>query len=97
MARTRTRSTFPSSFGCISFLPQFSSSNDGGLVGYLEELLLSVIGKLDAGYLLNDMHNVWCIGKMLYWILNSIMYLVPNVSTDGKFLKLIAKSLKPLL
>ena len=95
--RVRTRDTFPSSSGCISFLPQFSCSNDGGLVRYLEELLLSVIGKTDAGYLLNDMHNVWCIGKMLYRILSSIMYLVPDIAADGKLLKLIAKTLKHLL
>ena len=69
----------------------------GGLVGYLEELLLSVIGKTDVECLLNDMHNVWCIGKMLHRILRSIMYLVPNVSADGKLLKLISKSLKHLL
>ena len=96
-ARVRNRNTFPFCFVCIPFLPQFSSSNDGGLVGYLEELLLSVIGKMDAGYLLNDMHNVWCIGKMLYQILSSIMYLVPNIAADGKLLKLIAKALKHLL
>jgi len=43
------------------------------------------------------MHNVWGIGKMLHWILSSIMYLVPNVSADGKFLKIISKLLKHLL
>ena len=59
--------------------------------------MLSVRGKSDAGYLLNDMHNVWYIGKMLHRILSSIMYLVPNVSADGKFLKIISKSLKHLL
>ena len=59
--------------------------------------MLSVIGKLDARYLLNDMHNVRCIGKMLYRILSSIMYLVPNIAADGKLLKFIAKALKHLL
>ena len=38
-----------------------------------------------------------CIGKMLYRILSSIMYLVPNIAADGKLLKIIAKSLKHLL
>ena len=59
--------------------------------------MLSVYGKSDAGHLLNHMHNEWCIGKMLHWILSSIMYLVPNVPADGKFLKIISKSLKHLL
>ena len=59
--------------------------------------MLSVTGKPDAAYLLNDMHNVWCIGKMLYRILSSIMYLVPNVAADEKLLKIITKALKHLL
>ena len=59
--------------------------------------MLSVYGEPNAEHLLNDMHNVWRIGKMLHRILSSIMYLIPNVSADGKFLKLISKSLKHLL
>ena len=97
MVRARTRHTFSFSLGSLSFFPWFSGSNDRGLVGYLEELMLRVIGKTDAGYMLYDMHDVRCIGKMLYRILSSIMDLVPNVSADGKFLELIAKSLKHLL
>ena len=59
--------------------------------------MLSVYGEPNAGHLLNDMHNVWCIGKMLHRILSSIMDLVPNIAADGKLLKLIAKALKHLL
>ena len=59
--------------------------------------MLSVYGKPDAGHLLNHMHDVGCIGKMLLRILNSIMYLVPNVPADGEFLKIITKALKHLL
>ena len=59
--------------------------------------MLSVYGEPNAGHLLNHMHNVWCIGKMLHRILSSIKDLVPNVSADGKFLKVISKSLKHLM
>jgi len=90
-----TPSPFP--WDASAFFPQFSGSNNGGLVGYLEKLLLSVIGKTNAGHLLNDMHNIWCIGKMLHRILGSIMDLVPYIAADGELLKLISKSLKHLL
>ena len=59
--------------------------------------MLSVYGEPNARHLLNDMHNVWCIGKMLHRILSSIMDLVPNIAADGKLLKLISKALKHLL
>ena len=59
--------------------------------------MLSVYGEPNVGHLLNHVHDVGGIGKMLHRILSSIMYLVPNVSTDGKFLKIISKSLKHLL
>ena len=59
--------------------------------------MLSVYGEPNARHLLNDMHNVWCIGKMLHLILGSIMYLVPNIAADGKRLKIITKLLKHLL
>ena len=97
MARARTRHTISFSLGCLSFFPQFSGSNDRCLVGYLEELMLRVIGKTDAGYMLYDMHDVWCIGKMLHRILRSIMNLIPYIAADGELLKLISKSLKHLL
>ena len=59
--------------------------------------MLNVYGEPDVGHLLNHMHDVGCIGKMLHRILSSIMYLVPNVPADGKFLKIITKALKHLL
>ena len=43
------------------------------------------------------MHDVGGIGKVPHRILTSIMYLVPNVSTDGELLKIIIKALKHLL
>jgi len=43
------------------------------------------------------MHNVGGIRKVPHRILTGIMYLVPNVSTDGELLKIITKALKVLL
>ena len=43
------------------------------------------------------MHDVGGIGKVSHRILTGIMYLVPNVSTDGELLKIITKALKDLL
>ena len=59
--------------------------------------MLSVYGELDAGHLLNHMHDVGGIGKVPHMILSGIMYLVPNVSTDGELLKIITRALKDLL
>ena len=43
------------------------------------------------------MHNVGGIWKVPHRILTGIMYLVPNVSTDGELLKIVTKALKHLL
>jgi len=44
--------------------------------------------------MLNDVHDEWSIGVVLYHILTSDEDLIPNIMADGEFGELISKAIK---
>ena len=50
--------------------------------------------EVNAGHMLNDMHDEWSIGVVLYHILTSDKDLIPNITADGEFSELISKAIK---
>jgi len=54
------------------------------LVGNLELGVARVGGELDARHLLNNVHDIGSIWKILHNILTSLSDPVPNVPTDGE-------------
>ena len=54
----------------------------------------STYGKLDAGHLVNNMHDVGSIWKVLHHILTSMVDPIPYVATDGELGEFFAKAIK---
>ena len=50
--------------------------------------------EVNAGHMLNDMHDEWSIGVVLYHILTSDEDLIPNIAADGELGELISKAIK---
>ena len=50
--------------------------------------------EVNARHILNDMHDEWSIGVVLYHILTSDEDLIPNIMTDGELGELISKAIK---
>ena len=50
--------------------------------------------EVNAGYMLNDMHDKWSIGVVLHHILTSNKDLIPNIMADGELGELISKAIK---
>ena len=50
--------------------------------------------EVNAGHMLNDMHDEWSIGVVLHHILTSHEDLVPNIMTNGELGELISKAIK---
>ena len=54
----------------------------------------SIRGEFEARYLLNDMHNIGSIRKVLHCILTGLEDLVPYVVANGELSELITKAIK---
>ena len=50
--------------------------------------------EVNVGHMLNDMHDEWSIGVVLYHILTSDEDLIPNIMADGELGELISKAIK---
>ena len=50
--------------------------------------------EVNAGHMLNDMHDEWSIGVVLYHILTSDEDLIPNITSGGELGELISKAIK---
>ena len=50
--------------------------------------------EVNAEHMLNDMHDEWSIGVVLYHILTSDEDLIPNIVADEELGELISKAIK---
>ena len=50
--------------------------------------------EVNAGHMLNDMHDEWSIWVVLHHILTSDEDLIPNIMADGEVGELISKAIK---
>ena len=85
--RARARST-------TSSLLQGILGLQGHLVGDFQHGVRSIRWEFEAKYLLNDMHNVGSIWKVLHYILTGLEDLVPYVVANGELSELITKAIK---